>query len=78
HHYDVGNNFYALVLGPSMVYSCAVWDGPDTGPDAAQNATAAPGPAQRRSRSLPAVPYRLRLPSSCRTSSEVVMMRALA
>ncbi|MFD1832627.1 class I SAM-dependent methyltransferase [Streptomyces desertarenae] len=27
HHYDVGNEFYALVLGPSMVYSCAYWDG---------------------------------------------------
>ncbi|GAC1603000.1 MAG: cyclopropane-fatty-acyl-phospholipid synthase family protein [Pseudarthrobacter sp.] len=26
HHYDVGNDFYALVLGASMVYSCAVWD----------------------------------------------------
>lgn len=26
HHYDVGNAFYALVLGPSMVYSCAYWD----------------------------------------------------
>ncbi|MDT0168925.1 class I SAM-dependent methyltransferase [Pseudarthrobacter sp. BRE9] len=25
HHYDVGNDFYALVLGPTMVYSCAVW-----------------------------------------------------
>jgi cyclopropane-fatty-acyl-phospholipid synthase len=25
HHYDVGNDFYRLVLGPSMVYSCAVW-----------------------------------------------------
>ncbi|MEU2547632.1 cyclopropane-fatty-acyl-phospholipid synthase family protein [Streptomyces roseolus] len=25
HHYDVGNDFYALVLGPSMVYSCAYW-----------------------------------------------------
>ncbi|MGW7198140.1 class I SAM-dependent methyltransferase [Streptomyces chryseus] len=23
HHYDVGNDFYGLVLGPSMVYSCA-------------------------------------------------------
>ena len=32
HHYDVGNDFYALVLGPSMVYSCAVWgDGTDGG-----------------------------------------------
>jgi cyclopropane-fatty-acyl-phospholipid synthase len=30
HHYDVGNDFYELVLGPSMLYSCAVWD-----PDAA-------------------------------------------
>ncbi|QNP63673.1 SAM-dependent methyltransferase [Streptomyces genisteinicus] len=26
HHYDVGNDFYRLVLGPSMVYSCAYWD----------------------------------------------------
>ncbi|BAU83736.1 cyclopropane fatty acid synthase [Streptomyces laurentii] len=26
HHYDVGNEFYELVLGPSMVYSCAYWD----------------------------------------------------
>ncbi|WP_461186919.1 class I SAM-dependent methyltransferase [Arthrobacter sp. Z4-13] len=25
HHYDVGNDFYALVLGSSMIYSCAVW-----------------------------------------------------
>jgi cyclopropane-fatty-acyl-phospholipid synthase len=25
HHYDVGNDFYSLVLGPSLVYSCAVW-----------------------------------------------------
>jgi cyclopropane-fatty-acyl-phospholipid synthase len=25
HHYDVSNDFYRLVLGPSMVYSCAVW-----------------------------------------------------
>ncbi|MCB5907571.1 SAM-dependent methyltransferase [Streptomyces pinistramenti] len=29
HHYDVGNDFYELVLGPSMVYSCAYWDTPD-------------------------------------------------
>ena len=25
HHYDVGNEFYALLLGPSMVYSCAYY-----------------------------------------------------
>ncbi|MER8045367.1 cyclopropane-fatty-acyl-phospholipid synthase family protein [Streptomyces sp. NPDC094032] len=25
HHYDVGNEFYGIVLGPSMVYSCAYW-----------------------------------------------------
>ncbi|MFC5910778.1 class I SAM-dependent methyltransferase [Streptacidiphilus monticola] len=25
HHYDVGNEFYRLVLGPSLVYSCAYW-----------------------------------------------------
>jgi cyclopropane-fatty-acyl-phospholipid synthase len=38
HHYDVGNDFYELVLGPSMVYSCAVWNSPDTGLEAAQEA----------------------------------------
>ncbi|MFJ6706993.1 MULTISPECIES: class I SAM-dependent methyltransferase [unclassified Streptomyces] len=26
HHYDVGNDFYEMVLGPSMVYSCAYWE----------------------------------------------------
>ena len=25
-HYDVGNDFYRLVLGPSMVYSCAYFE----------------------------------------------------
>ncbi|CAL9334340.1 putative fatty acid methyltransferase [Streptomyces sp. enrichment culture] len=25
HHYDVGDDFYRLVLGPSMIYSCAYW-----------------------------------------------------
>ncbi|HEX5569491.1 MAG TPA: class I SAM-dependent methyltransferase, partial [Streptomyces sp.] len=34
HHYDVGNDFYALVLGPSMVYSCAYWDEDGTLEDA--------------------------------------------
>lgn len=30
HHYDVGNDFYRLVLGPSLTYSCAYWgDGAD-------------------------------------------------
>ncbi|APE35237.1 SAM-dependent methyltransferase [Nocardia mangyaensis] len=29
HHYDVGNDFYRLVLGPSMTYSCARFVGPD-------------------------------------------------
>jgi cyclopropane-fatty-acyl-phospholipid synthase len=38
HHYDVGNDFYALVLGPTMVYSCAVWDDGDTDLDSAQTA----------------------------------------
>jgi cyclopropane-fatty-acyl-phospholipid synthase len=30
HHYDVGNDFYELVLGPSMVYSCAYWESRDS------------------------------------------------
>ncbi|MYW04050.1 cyclopropane-fatty-acyl-phospholipid synthase family protein, partial [Streptomyces sp. SID3343] len=38
HHYDVGNDFYALVLGPSMVYSCAYWDRPDATLEDAQRA----------------------------------------
>ncbi|MGW7353040.1 class I SAM-dependent methyltransferase [Streptomyces sp. NPDC054784] len=32
HHYDVGNDFYSLVLGPTMVYSCAYWH-EDLAPD---------------------------------------------
>ncbi|HEX8802677.1 MAG TPA: cyclopropane-fatty-acyl-phospholipid synthase family protein, partial [Acidimicrobiales bacterium] len=28
HHYDVSNEFYRLVLGPSMTYSCAVFHEP--------------------------------------------------
>lgn len=28
HHYDVSNRFYEMVLGPSMTYSCAVFDPP--------------------------------------------------
>jgi cyclopropane-fatty-acyl-phospholipid synthase len=38
HHYDIGNDFYRLVLGPSMVYSCAVWDDENVGLEAAQDA----------------------------------------
>jgi cyclopropane-fatty-acyl-phospholipid synthase len=38
HHYDIGNDFYRLVLGPSMVYSCAVWDDEGVGLEAAQDA----------------------------------------
>jgi cyclopropane-fatty-acyl-phospholipid synthase len=30
HHYDVGNEFYRLVLGPSMTYSCALFAEPGT------------------------------------------------
>jgi cyclopropane-fatty-acyl-phospholipid synthase len=29
HHYDVGNDFYRIILGESMVYSCAYWRSPD-------------------------------------------------
>src|SRR5262249_7921405 len=28
HHYDLSNDFYRHVLGPSMTYSCAVWTDP--------------------------------------------------
>ncbi|MFJ3444722.1 class I SAM-dependent methyltransferase [Streptomyces sp. NPDC086081] len=37
HHYDVGNDFYEIVLGPSMVYSCAYWPTPDATLEQAQH-----------------------------------------
>jgi cyclopropane-fatty-acyl-phospholipid synthase len=36
HHYDVSNRFYRLVLGPTMVYSCAYFASPDDSLEAAQ------------------------------------------
>jgi cyclopropane-fatty-acyl-phospholipid synthase len=36
HHYDVSNAFYELILGPSMVYSCAYFAAPGESLDAAQ------------------------------------------
>jgi cyclopropane-fatty-acyl-phospholipid synthase len=38
HHYDVGNDFYRIVLGETMTYSCARWGGDATTLDAAQTA----------------------------------------
>jgi cyclopropane-fatty-acyl-phospholipid synthase len=38
HHYDVGNEFYRLVLGPSLTYSCAVFDRSDVTLEEAQAA----------------------------------------
>lgn len=38
HHYDVSNDFYRIVLGPTLTYSCALWETPDVGLDAAQSA----------------------------------------
>jgi cyclopropane-fatty-acyl-phospholipid synthase len=37
-HYDVSNEFYALWLDSAMVYSCAYFETPDVGLDAAQQA----------------------------------------
>jgi cyclopropane-fatty-acyl-phospholipid synthase len=36
HHYDVSNRFYRLVLGPSMVYSCAYFSSPQDSLEQAQ------------------------------------------
>src|ERR1019366_1439427 len=38
HHYDVGNDFYRLVLGPSMTYSCARFRDPSMTLEQAQQA----------------------------------------
>ncbi len=36
HHYDVSNRFYRLVLGPTLVYSCAYFAHPDESLETAQ------------------------------------------
>jgi cyclopropane-fatty-acyl-phospholipid synthase len=36
HHYDISNEFYRLILGPSMTYSCARFVEPSTTLEAAQ------------------------------------------
>ena len=36
HHYDVSNAFYRMVLGPTMVYSCAYFTSPDNTLEEAQ------------------------------------------
>lgn len=38
HHYDLGNDFYALWLDPTLAYSCAVFEHPDQSLEAAQRA----------------------------------------
>lgn len=38
HHYDVSNDFYEMVLGPSLVYSCAYFPFPDMTLEQAQSA----------------------------------------
>jgi cyclopropane-fatty-acyl-phospholipid synthase len=38
HHYDVSNDFYRIVLGPSMTYSCGVWSDPNGTLEDAQTA----------------------------------------
>lgn len=38
HHYNVSNEFYALVLGPSMTYTCAVWPSASVTLEQAQDA----------------------------------------
>lgn len=38
HHYDVGNDFYRIVLGPSMTYSCARFTTKDATLEEAQTA----------------------------------------
>jgi cyclopropane-fatty-acyl-phospholipid synthase len=38
HHYDVGNDFYRILLGPSMTYSCARFTTPTASLEQAQSA----------------------------------------
>jgi len=36
HHYDVSNTFYSYILGPTMAYTCAVYEKPDSSLEEAQ------------------------------------------
>jgi len=36
HHYDVSNDFYRMILGPTMVYSCAYFESPEDSLEQAQ------------------------------------------
>lgn len=38
HHYDVSNSFYELVLGPSMEYTCGLYERPGSSLEEAQDA----------------------------------------
>jgi cyclopropane-fatty-acyl-phospholipid synthase len=38
YHYDLSNDFYEILLGPSLTYSCGVWSSPYVGLEAAQDA----------------------------------------
>ena len=50
HHYDVGNDFYRIVLGPSMTYSCARFVDDDTDARRGPGGQARPGLPQARAR----------------------------
>ncbi|MEU8896338.1 cyclopropane-fatty-acyl-phospholipid synthase family protein [Nocardia sp. NPDC048505] len=52
HHYDVGNDFYRLVLGASMTYSCARFVRPDDRGAEPANPTVALADAQRAKHDL--------------------------
>ena len=47
HHYDAGNEFFALFLDPSMTYSCARFADADAGADAGADADAGAGASAR-------------------------------
>ena len=50
HHYDVSNEFYEMVLGPSMAYTCAVFPKPDATLEEAQDGEVRPRLPQARPR----------------------------
>ncbi|GAA1616737.1 SAM-dependent methyltransferase [Nocardia ninae] len=52
HHYDVGNDFYWLVLGPSMTYSCARFVAPDDDGSGGANGSVSLEDAQRAKHDL--------------------------
>ena len=65
HHYDLSDDFFALWLGPDLVYSCALWDGHDPSETLATRAAPQDRLLRRRARRRRRAAARHRLRLGC-------------